>query len=200
MGSVRHPWICTVTNRVVNPLLPDENDIDIEDIATSLGNLCRFTGHCDFYSVAQHSVIVSYLVRPDYAREALLHDAAEAYLNDLNSPVKNIVKGDYARMEQQLEQTIAKKFGLTYPHPPCVKEADLLAFKLEVMRLYRSGTPLWKEYITDHKLYVDTQYKPIRLLGPVRSKQLFLARYMELFEAPALGDVANVINTEDEEE
>lgn len=201
MGAVSHPWINTYTDRVLNPLLPQEQDIDIVDIAHSLSNLCRFTGHCEFYSVAQHSVLVSYLVDPQFEKEALLHDAAEAYINDLNSPVKSLILGDYKKMEAELELCIAKKFGLVHPMPKEIKDADYLAFKLEVQRLFKFGSPLWKKYIDDINLFKTSKYKPIQLLTPVEAKSFFLRRYAELFEMPVMGEAASLImGTEEDDE
>src|SRR5881392_3435793 len=57
------PYLQTVSGRFVNPFDPDPEQLDIGDIARALANVCRFGGHCrSFYSVAQHSVIVSELV------------------------------------------------------------------------------------------------------------------------------------------
>src|SRR3954452_7535501 len=89
------PYLQTISGRFVNPLDPDLDQIDIGDITRALANTCRFGGHCrSFYSVAQHSVIVSELVEqrggdPEDVFAALMHDAAEAYLGDMPHPVKH---------------------------------------------------------------------------------------------------------------
>jgi hypothetical protein len=57
------PYLQTVSGRWVNPFDPDPEQLDAGDIARALANQCRFGGHSRvFYSVAQHSVIVSELV------------------------------------------------------------------------------------------------------------------------------------------
>jgi hypothetical protein len=76
------PYLQTVSGRWLNPFDPDPDQIDIGDIARALSNQCRFGGHCRaFYSVAQHSVLVSVLVEQrggdvEDVFAALMHDAA----------------------------------------------------------------------------------------------------------------------------
>lgn len=85
-------YIATTTNKHFYYLDVRIEDIDIQDIASGLANECRFNGLIDnFYSVAQHLVYVSYLVAPEYALEALLHDASEAYVKDLPSTISDAV-------------------------------------------------------------------------------------------------------------
>ena len=56
-------WIQVYTGGQFWPLDPRPEEIHIEDIAHALALTCRFTGHCrEFYSVAQHSLLVSYYV------------------------------------------------------------------------------------------------------------------------------------------
>lgn len=97
--------VCTYTGRAIRPLDPRPADIDIEDIAHSLANQCRFTGHTrQFYSVAQHSVHVSQLC-PNYPLEGLLHDASEAYLSDIARPIKK-AEGDFGEIYEDIETNL----------------------------------------------------------------------------------------------
>src|SRR4051812_12365507 len=59
---------------------PQSSPFTIEDIAHGLANICRYSGQCSrFYSVAEHSLLVSD-VAVGFELEALMHDAAEAFL------------------------------------------------------------------------------------------------------------------------
>jgi uncharacterized protein len=110
---------------------PDLSDIHPEDIARGLANTCRFAGQpTSFYSVAQHCVLVSYMVPPEDAFAGLMHDAAEAYVGDIPSPLKQFLP-DYKVIEKRVEQAIADRFGLTLPWPDSVKHADIRALKTE---------------------------------------------------------------------
>lgn len=139
--SVRPPdrvrvgdWMCTYTGRKFYPLDPHPYDVDIRDIAHALSSLCRFGGHCrEFYSVAQHSVLVSYAVQDRALRLwGLLHDAAEAYVGDVVWPLKRSTLLDGHRViEDRVMRAVAIHFGLTMPEPPEVKAADLVALSTE---------------------------------------------------------------------
>jgi 5'-deoxynucleotidase YfbR-like HD superfamily hydrolase len=111
-----------------NLLEPTVEMIDINDIAHALSNMPRFGGHLQSnYSVAQHSVMVMNTLdvfgHRDILLEGLLHDASEAYLMDLPSPIKALLPG-YYEMEDRICKVIAEKFGLQYPWPDPVKQAD----------------------------------------------------------------------------
>lgn len=129
----------TASGRIIDLRNPSEDQIDIEDIAAALSRICRFGGHGNsFYSVAQHSVLVMHLVRRSsqlqgIELEALLHDAAEAYLGDVISPLKHLLGASYKTLETNFETVLAQKFDLRMHSPikDAVKAADIEALKLE---------------------------------------------------------------------
>ena len=100
----------TASGRLVDPFNLRLEDIAIEDIAHSLSMQCRFNGHCArFYSVAEHSVLVSRLVLPKNRLWGLLHDAQEAYLGDIITPIKQQVPA-IQEVEANLQLLISLKF------------------------------------------------------------------------------------------
>ena len=131
--------IYTYTGRMIRPLDPNPDDIDIEDIAHALSMQCRFTGHLrKFYSVAEHCVLAARLVEPEQRLETLLHDASEAYLSDIARPVKKApgFAETYHKYEAQLERAIQQRFGLPVgPMPDYVKKADDRMLGVEIHEL-----------------------------------------------------------------
>lgn len=127
----------TVSGKEINLLNPCEDDIDIFDIAQALSNICRFGGHLNqFYSVAQHSILVMAIVEPwnaDLALEALLHDATEAYLGDVISPLKHLLGASYKTLEANFETVIAQKYLLnnSLAAKKMIKSADIQALEME---------------------------------------------------------------------
>lgn len=132
-----HSWIQTSSGQQFHLLVPEPQTILIEDIAHALAHLCRFNGHCrEFYSVAQHSVLVSRHLPLHHRLEGLLHDAAEAYLGDLVHPLKMLpgLEG-YRVLEDRLLQIIAERFDLKWPMSEAVKQADLALLQAEARDL-----------------------------------------------------------------
>ena len=129
--------IRTFTGQYVNVFNPDINTINIEDIAHALSNQCRFGGHLPkFYSVAQHSLMCCQNVDDEYKLQALLHDASEAYLLDIPSPIKQGLS-NYKDIENNLMICIAEKFGFKYPLDAVVKkiDQDMLQFEWDHLML-----------------------------------------------------------------
>lgn len=134
----RGDWIQTFMGVKFYPLDPRPEEIFLRDIAHALSLQCRFAGHVRWHmSIAQHSVLVCKAVarqnprRMDLIRWALLHDATEAYLVDLPSPVKRLMP-EYSIAEDELMAVVAERFGLELPPmPPEVKLADLTSLSTE---------------------------------------------------------------------
>ena len=170
--KIYHDWIMTYTGRKFDPLNPDEKEINITDIAHALSLKCRFTGHCkEFYSVAQHSVLVS--EASIHPLEGLMHDASEAYLPDVTRPVKYRLNG-FKEIEDNLLKVIFKKYNLIYPISKEIKTID--------SRLCLSeGRDLMPD-ISEWKLLGSYEPLEIDISGwsPKVSKLRFLNRFREL--------------------
>lgn len=132
-GGETTDWIITYTGNWIRPTDPKPEQINPYDLAHS-GALCvRFTGHVkEFYSVAQHEVLASYICDEEDALWALTHDGSESYLSDIASPVKrqDDLEG-YRRVEKLLEAAICERFSLPPEKPASVKLADRMLLRAE---------------------------------------------------------------------
>lgn len=135
-------WIQTVSGRRVNPFELWPEDVDIDDIAHALANLCRFCGHTKFfYSVAEHSIHVARVAATrgyplEMQLQALLHDSAEAYLGDVSRPIKyRDCMADYRAAEEWALVIILEKYGCHPRLDPEIKRIDnaLLAHEGRVL-------------------------------------------------------------------
>lgn len=174
-------FVRTYTGRKFYPLNPEPDQIDIVDIANSLAKICRYAGHLPWmYSVAEHSIHCSHLVKPDIMLEALLHDAAEAYISDLPRPVKRCLP-EYKTLETKVEAVIAEKFQLatdvlTHQAVKYVDNKILLKefavfFPTHVEDLNVDVTPSERSF---PHIMDSPNYRP---LDPEMAKQLFLQQY-----------------------
>jgi len=117
-------WIQTYTGRRFDLLEPRMADVDIRDIAHALSQQCRFNGHCrQFYSVAEHSVRVAALLPPELELCGLMHDAAEAYVGDMVSPLKDRLIS-FVSIEHEIMKVLAGIFYFEWPMPEEVKMSD----------------------------------------------------------------------------
>jgi hypothetical protein len=162
---------------------PGKTFIPIEDIAHSLGNICRFAGHCrQYFSVAQHAWNCSYAVEPEFAFDALMHDTSEAFTNDLPSPLKRIFP-EFKKLETTIETAVAKMHGFTYPLPEAVHKIDRDMLALEKEHLFpNTGAWEWLEGCDISYLHslVAVGELNMGLMSPSQATALFLQRYEEL--------------------
>lgn len=158
---------------------PRPETIDIEDIAGALSKICRFGGHCrEFYSVAEHSVLVSEVVPQEHALAALMHDATEAYIGDVVRPLKRALP-EYEQIEDITWAAIAQRFRLPRDMPACVKDADnavLRAEKLVLMPVTKE--PAHGGFWPD----IETAKVHVRCLPPRLAREAFLFRFAALIK------------------
>lgn len=169
--------ITTLSGKFFDILRPEKYEFDIEEIATALSNLCRYTGHVNrFYSVAEHSVLVSRIVPDKLALAGLLHDASEAYLGDVSSPLKKLLP-EYKRIEERVQQAIARSFGLgdDLSHPD-VHEADKRMYWQERQGVADNGVrdSLW------HQSLRATRKVEAQGMSPKMARRMFISRYKEI--------------------
>ena len=158
--------IRTHTGIYMNVFEPSLEMIQIEDIAHALSHQCRFGGHLpNFYSVAQHSVLCSRLVDKQYQKQALLHDASEAYLLDIPRPIKHRLD-NYKEIEDNLMRLIAQKFGFKYPLEQPIKQVDEEMLQFE-----------WNHLMLGIEL---PENKELSCWTPEQSKGTFLKEFYNL--------------------
>ncbi len=168
-GRSWEPFVITYTGKKFSFDHITQDSIDIRDIAHALSHLCRFTGHTNmFYSVAQHSLLVSEKMPGGPADKlvGLLHDAAEAYINDLASPLKKWMEEGsccgsvYHHLQDSITAIVYNKYGVTdipsdvrlYDQAACVFEMEGFlglsqeelvgySFPVHLRELWRPWTP-----------------------------------------------------------
>lgn len=176
-------WICTYTGKKFFPLEPWASDVNILDIAHALSNTCRFTGHVrDFYSVAQHSVVVSMLC-PENPMYGLLHDASEAYLCDVATPVKHSPAfAAYRDAEYGLQRIILMKYQIYDDEMPAeVKAADIFAGYIEGNALMpRAKGAFWMAEHGFDEYVVQSLVENFSPWAPIHAEREFLERFDKL--------------------
>lgn len=174
-SSVTTPYVSTFSGNRFYPLEPRIDVVAIEDIAHGLAYLCRFNGQTrEFYSVAQHSLVVASLVPTDLRLAALLHDAAEAYLGDMVKPLK-VLMPEFAALEDKVSNIIGATFGIDYSDYRPIKRADLIALATEKRDLMPHSAERW-----DYLDGIAPLAERIVPMSPGQAKQAFLQEFTRL--------------------
>jgi len=169
-------WIETYSGRAFHFEDANPEDVCVEDIAHALSMLNRYTGHTLVpYSVAQHCAIMSQIVPPPFAPWALMHDATEAYLGDVSKPLKSLLP-EYQLLEYNLEAVIAERFGLSWPMPETVHEADVIMLATERRDLLNPSGLHWSW--TDGVVPLE---RKIVACGHELAHDMFMDRFRTLF-------------------
>lgn len=176
-----NPWTQTFSGLAFDLVAPDRSMVSIKDIAQSLANQCRFNGHCKrFYSVAEHCLYVSRVVPRAYARQALLHDAAEAYVGDVVSPLKPLL-GNYRDIEQRVWWAICDRFNMPEALSEPIKAADARMLSTEAEYLLLPPPRPWPGPVEPFALHELGLVHPNQFgLPPREAHRRFLERFAEL--------------------
>ena len=176
--------IQTYSGHKLDLLNPDPACIDIKDIARGLSMQCRYNGQVkEFYSVAEHSMQVMEQLPKKLKIYGLLHDAAEAYIGDIVSPLKRQISGLYMT-EADIMCAVCKRFDLDFYIMQSleVEYADLSVAKKE------AETILSHDPIDDwHKDFPDPK-QPVFIfhLMPDIAEDDFLYYFDSLMNSPRL--------------
>jgi 5'-deoxynucleotidase YfbR-like HD superfamily hydrolase len=176
-------WIQTLNGKRFNLDRPNADAIDPHTLAVCLARKCRFGGHCrDFYSVAQHSLLVCDLTpSPSLKLAALLHDAHEAYsgFGDVLRPAKHLWADTHERLrchEIAVDLAIAKRFKINpeWLAHPAIKHNDNVALATEARDLMEEPPCPWESLPSPH-------FEIIEPLGIDEAYRRFMARLYELW-------------------
>ena len=169
--------------------------IFIEDVAAALSKICRFGAQArDFYSVAQHAILVQEILvndlcRPDLSMYGRHHDSHEAFAGDLPSPLKAKLNseghGAYERLCDELDGSISRAFGFEIPSKSSAdylmfKRADETALLIEArVLLHDNGAGVQRQLESGGRSLVDLASSRAMhpLLRPADAEARFLAAH-----------------------
>jgi uncharacterized protein len=199
-------WMQTRDGAIVDLLKADLGTLTIEEVAHSLARINRFAGHTrEAYSVAQHSVHVSWQCSPEHALIGLLHDAHESVMGDITSPVKMALRAidPYAHYHwgeafEQFEKRLVSAFMARFATnqtplgwtrlPSDVKRADLIMLAIERRDLLGPESQPWNLTCDGEAIKAPLTFKSgpgviqphISVCTAQQAERMFLLRYEQL--------------------
>lgn len=134
------PYTAMPGGQLDNPLDPRE-PMPLEMVVRTLAHICRWNGRCSrFYSVLDHSILLSRIVPQELAGQALVHDFAEAYTGDFADPIKKMPEMEWFReRESVLDRRMWKHYGGFDGMDEIVFRADHELAKAEANQLGLGG-------------------------------------------------------------
>lgn len=190
-------WMATDSGNIIDLMNPDPESFTIEDIAAQSSKLCRFNGAVkQFYSVAEHCVHVSAMCPPPYKKQGILHDAPEAFICDVPTPLKRLLGQAYKDVEDRIARAIGLKFGVDLVElPAVVMQADRALVVTERDQLqtkpiswgpdyensirYPDKVGRWTDSKGAEKGYLDAWYKLPGNVRPVSDTRAKVADAMD---------------------
>lgn len=174
MKNRKGDWLQTFSGIAFYPMDPRPDEIIITDIAHALSMKCRYAGHTEkFYSVAEHSILVSRYVPVEHALWGLMHDAAEAYSSDIPSPIKKYLI-EWKSIETNIMNAVCDRFGMNRNEPAEVKKIDF-AILTDEKKLVMGNFNIEWPYINKELLGAD-----IKCYSSKIAKWTFLERFKEI--------------------
>jgi hypothetical protein len=170
-------FIRTHSGRYFDLQNPSYKDIDLSDIAYALSHICRFTGHAGAFTVAEHSINVASLFTDPVSRlSALLHDAAEAYVGDISTPLKRLLNA--GPVEDKIIKEIEKKFGVKILDNWDIERADLQMLLTEAHNLMDVDTNdgFWPGFVGLPDFHIDKS----KIMSHRLAEMMFLATYKDI--------------------
>lgn len=166
--------ILTASGFILDLASPDATGLPVKDVARGLAYEPRWRGATkSFYSVAEHSVMVSRLVPPHLAYDALWHDSPEFITGDWPSPLKVFLgREEINRRLAPIERAFEREFGFA-SHNPEIKVADNIAMATELRDLLPQAWMDWGHLPPPAE-------EVIQPIGPEKAYELFLERYEEV--------------------
>jgi hypothetical protein len=136
----------------------DISKVTVYDIAHTLSHICRWNGIPeDYFSVAEHSVMVAERLPKKDRLGGLMHDSEEFLVGDNITPLKDVIP-ELRLLGNRIRDLLLIKYGVPY-NEEAIKAADRAQLEWE------------RDNIIDNELYVG--------LPPKKARALFVDKFIE---------------------
>jgi hypothetical protein len=140
------------SGKVLDYFCPKPDMIELQDISIPLSRIPRFLGQTKIpFSVAAHSMLAYILAKDEFKASMLFHDAHEAYMGDIPSPLKHVLGSKVKKVEQAIDFAIQEKFSIDLTSDAMIaekKRVDLLLLEIEYYALHNHASQDKKSFNT----------------------------------------------------